>query len=62
MDQKEAFDTLKNGVQRDVKDGFDRQSADMALAMITVVEELMSKLERIAVAAERHLELAERSA
>lgn len=62
MDQKEAFDTLKNGVQRDVKDGFDRQSVDMALAMITVVEELMSKLERIAVAAERHLELAERSA
>lgn len=62
MDQKEVFATLRDGVKRDTKDNaFDRDATAMALAMISVAEELLSKLERIAVAAERHLELAERN-
>lgn len=49
---KAQFDLMRVMVRRDMKDGHDRDSAAMASAMIDVAEELMSKLERIAVAAE----------
>jgi len=63
MDTKLAFQTIRGGIRADIKDGgLDRESAAMTLAMVDVVEELMSKLERIAVAAETHLKLAERNA
>lgn len=62
MTTDEAFASLREGVQKDIKDGFDQDSANMALAIISVAEELLSKLERIAVTAERHLELAEHGA
>lgn len=50
MEDKFAF--MRDTVQKDIADGHDRDSANMASSMIDVVEELMSKLERIAVATE----------
>lgn len=62
MTTDEAFATIRGGIRADVKDGhLDRESAAITLAMADVFEELMSKLERIAVAAERHSALAESS-
>lgn len=49
----EAFATIRGGIRADVKDGaLDRESAAITLAMADVFEELMSKLERIAIASE----------
>jgi hypothetical protein len=48
MTTDEAFATLRAGVTK----GHDRDAAAMALAMITVADAMMSKLERIAVASE----------
>lgn len=50
---EQAFTTVRGGIQADIQNNaFDRQSAAMALAMVDIAEELLSKLERIAVANE----------
>ena len=55
MDQKEAFTVIRKAASEHP----DKEGVPIALALIDVVEELMSKLERIAVAVEHHLELAD---
>ncbi len=48
MDMKEAFDIIRVAI----KDHQDKEGIPVATALLTVAEELLSKLERIAVAAE----------
>lgn len=51
MEDKFAF--MRDTVQKDISDNLmSKDSANMASSMIDVFEELMSKLERIAVATE----------
>lgn len=55
-DLKDKFDMIRQAI----KEHPDQGGSPLAFAALDVVEELLSKLERIAVAAEKHLELAER--
>jgi hypothetical protein len=49
MDTKEAFDIIRVAI----KDHQDKEGIPVVLALVDIAEELLSKLERIAVAAER---------